>query len=176
MKPAGTRGRGGAALPFLVGVLALLAAAALTSRAQSSEAARIDWREGAAGYAAAMTAASKDGRPVLVYFRTDWCPYCRELERLVLSAPPVLDELRTMSAVRVNPEAGEAEAALAETYGVSGYPGLFLHAQASASPRRVARTVRGPHGEPRLKTPEEFVQTLRELRIAAGTAPRRPAP
>ncbi len=114
--------------------LALLAAAALAvgaglaSQAQAAgrQGPPSSWREGAAGYRQASAEAAQLQRPLLVYFRTDWCPYCRELERELLSSGEVETYLRQLSRVRVNPEAGADEDRLARAYGVDGYPALFL--------------------------------------------------
>jgi thiol:disulfide interchange protein len=160
------RARSGARAHAALAVLAALAAAAgaaLAAQAQASGAAAPSsaWREGAAGYRQAAAEALQLGRPLLVYFRTDWCPYCRELERTLLANGEVEAYLRQLARARVNPEAGADEERLAQAYGVDGYPALFVQGEPGAPPARVSRTVRGPHGETQLKTPQQFVATLR---------------
>ncbi len=156
----------------LLGALVLAAAvagfgAALAARADAGAAAGGSvWREGASGYRQAAAEAAQQGRPMLVYFRTDWCPYCRELERELLSSAEVEGYLARLARARVNPETGQEEGSLAKIYGVSGYPALFLQRAPGDPPRRISRTARGPDGAPRLKTPSEFVATLQD---AAGS-------
>jgi thiol:disulfide interchange protein len=123
------------------------------------------WPQNAGGYVAASEISKAEGRPMFIYFRTDWCPYCREFERRLLGSPEVEDYLRGLARVRINPEAGPRENRLAETYGVQGYPAIFWQRHASAEPIRVSRTSRAADGEARLKSPLEFVAGLRR---AAG--------
>jgi hypothetical protein len=62
--------------------------------------------------------------------------------------------------VQVNPETGPTEKVLAEKYGVDGYPALFVH-DARLGPATKVRRGKTEYGERRLKTPEEYVATLR---------------
>src|SRR5438874_2491771 len=90
--------------------------------------ARASWYEDAAGYEYALRRQRSDHAPVLVYFRTDWCPHCRALDGL-LDSPEVRARLGDYLKVRINPEHGTAERRLFEKeYGSRGYPALFLRA------------------------------------------------
>lgn len=118
------------------------------------------WQEGARGHERARGAAQAAAQPLLVYFYTDWCPYCRELQRELLDSGEVEAYLRGITRVRINPEKGAEEARLAREYGVTGYPALFLIAD-GGPPQRVSRSVRRD-GQRRLMTPQEFVAALRQ--------------
>ena len=161
------RGRRFTAVPFwVVGMVVMLLGGALAHRAAAQF--RPDsstWPQDADGYAAAMKLSQAERRPLFVYFRTDWCPYCREFEQQLLSSREVEDYLRGLARVRVNPEAGPRESQLADTYGVQGYPAIFWQGHAAAEPIRVSRTRRAANGEAQLKSPLEFVAGLRQ---AAG--------
>lgn len=118
-----------------------------------------EWLLAADGYARAEQERAA-GAPVLVYFYTDWCPYCRRLDENLLSAWEVDRYLgERLSRVRVNPEKGSTERALARQYGVKGYPTLFLvwptGAQESLSPYR-------DDGTADLQAPVEFTGGLDE--------------
>ncbi len=121
----------------------------------------IAWLEGAEGYRSGVETAKETGRPVLLYFYTDWCPYCRQLDRDLLSTVEVQLEIGEMIAVRVNPETGTDEQALASQFGIPGYPALFVRSDGEL--RSIRRTV-GGQGGVRLKTPEEFAATLAAAR------------
>jgi len=97
--------------------------------------ARASWYEDAAGYEYALRRQRSDHVPVLVYFRTDWCPHCRVLDGL-LDMPEVRSRLSDYLKVRINPEHGAAERRLFEKeYGSRGYPALFLRADGRGAAR-----------------------------------------
>ncbi len=96
--------------------------------------ARASWYEDAAGYEYALRRQRSDHAPVLVYFRTDWCPHCRVLDGL-LDAPEVRSRLSDYLKVRINPEHGAAERRLEKDYGSRGYPALFLQAEGRSARR-----------------------------------------
>lgn len=151
------------ALQWAAGLGVMLLAGALAGRAAAQH--RSDsstWSQNAEGYASALELSRAEGRPLFVYFRTDWCPYCREFEQQLLGSREVEDYLRGLARVRINPEAGEPERRLADTYGVQGYPAIYWQQRATGEPVRVSRTVRAANGEARLKTPGEFVSGLRQ--------------
>jgi thioredoxin-related protein len=113
----------------------LAAALALTTLAPASHAAEINWREWNAGLAEA--AASK--RPVVVDVYTDWCGWCKRMDKDVYAREDVRDYLaRNYVTIRLNAEAsGPAKyenrnytsSSLAQRFRVSGYPTtIFLRA------------------------------------------------
>ena len=122
------------------------------------------WHEGAAGFREAMKEAEADGLPVAVYFYTDWCPYCRQLNTEILAKPAVEEHFKRLVKVRINPEKGAAEREVANQYKVSGYPTFLIHPTAKGTPVRVQGQVREGNGW-RVRTPEEFVASVR---AAAG--------
>lgn len=119
------------------------------------------WHEGAAGFRQAMQEAEADGLPVAVYFYTDWCPYCRQLNNELLSKEAVVEHFKGVVKVRINPEKGTAERQLANQYKVTGYPSFFMHSTAKGAPVRVNGQVREGSGW-RVKTPAEFIASVRE--------------
>ena len=132
-----------------------------------------DWYEGADGFALALQEAQADGRAIAVYFYTDWCGYCRQLESELLERAKVESYMRDMTKIRVNPERGTNERFIAERYGVIDYPSFFVHPSVTSGPTKVDGMKRRD-GEWVLKTPEEFVESIRQV---AGSRTRgQPAP
>lgn len=125
------------------------------------------WQEGARGFTDALGEQARAKAPLLVYFYTDWCPYCRELERTVLSDSS-FDRYRAVKA-RVNPEAGREERALANRFGVNAYPRLFLLASSSGSPTQVNLGARertdGPY---RFASAAELLESFEQERTRAA--------
>jgi thiol-disulfide isomerase/thioredoxin len=120
------------------------------------------WYEDASGYQDAVAEARDTHKPMTVYFRTNWCPYCKRLDSELLSSGPVIAYLRSVVKVRINPEAGALEEQIARRYGVTGYPSLYLHRPAAPSFVKISGYTYGSDG-PRLFTPDEFVNLLRRM-------------
>jgi thiol:disulfide interchange protein len=120
------------------------------------------WLQGADGlYGALESIKEKDSAPPLVvYFYTDWCGYCRQFERELLGTGPVKKYFQDVLAVRINPENGARERQIADYYGVSGFPAFFVHSNKSKTLSRIER-MRVEGGKPRLMTPDEFIATVR---------------
>jgi thiol:disulfide interchange protein len=114
------------------------------------------WYEGSTGYEKALQEAREDGTPLAVYFYTDWCGYCRQLDKGLLSKPEVQQPFQYLVKVKINPEQGQAERAIADQYGVTGYPSFFVLPSADGQAERVAGQVQEGGGW-RLRTPDEFV-------------------
>ena len=121
-----------------------------------------EWYEGSTGFARALEDATGTGQPVLVYFYTDWCPYCRELDGELLTDPRVMTYLREVIKVRINPERSARDREVARVYGITGFPSLFLHPRGRGPQRRVERRIHDAEGW-RLKSPREFVAALRSM-------------
>ena len=145
----------------LLAILGLLLVFGVVSSAGAAEMDFSGWLEDALGYAEAMQSHEAEGRPVVVYFRTDWCPYCRQFEDALLEVPEVVDAMKKMILVRVNPEKGDMEMALAARYGVGGYPAMFVHSTKSKVAVPVERTI-VLRGRRVMKTPLEFISTLQD--------------
>lgn len=123
----------------LVAAAVLLAASGLpglpTARAASDT---YDWHEGADGYTEVLAKAKEGDRPFLLLFSVDWCGYCQRLKRHFLDVSPFEDLAADYLRVVVNPELGEAERAVAKTYGVAGYPTFLVLFPGQEKPYRIS--------------------------------------
>jgi thiol-disulfide isomerase/thioredoxin len=129
------------------------AASSSTSRASVSS----SWYQGAVGFESADSQRKRLGVPMAVYFYTDWCGYCRRMERDIFGASEVEAHLATLPRVRINPEHGEAERLLAKRFGVGGYPTFLIVSADGGSARRVH-----PFLTSGTMSPEDFLAALRE--------------
>lgn len=114
------------------------------------------WYEGAEGYRQANLERERYGRPMAVYFHTDWCGWCRKMESEILSASETNGYLDEITKVRINPERGKEEAALARQYGVRGFPSFFIVPASGGSGRKVH-----PFSANHAMSPAEFVAACR---------------
>lgn len=80
---------------------------------------RVRWHDFESG----MELARTEGRPALVTFVTDWCPYCSKMEKNTWRAPEVIERMSDLVAVKVD---ADEEQALAMRYEVNGLPGNLL--------------------------------------------------
>jgi thiol-disulfide isomerase/thioredoxin len=117
--------------------------------------ARSERFQDSAGYEEALRLHRATGKPVALYFYTDWCPYCAELERTILSSSEVKHYLDNTLYVSVNPEHGKAEKALFASFKRTGYPTFLILGKDQA-----ARAV------PTSGSPDAFAQACK----AAGQA------
>jgi thiol:disulfide interchange protein len=142
-------------------VLALVALAVAATASDGPKPDFSSWLEGADGMVEAARLFEEEARPIFVYFYTDWCPYCRQFERELLSTEAVEDYIDGIVAVRINPENGPTEAEMSRRYGVQGFPMLFMLSAESGSWSMVER-VELRDGRPVLKQPGAFVDTLKQ--------------
>ncbi len=112
----------------------VLAAAIITAPA------KISW---APSEAAAFKAAKASGKLVMVDFYTDWCYWCKELDKNTFPAPKVVELSRSLVAVKLDAEKNGL--ALAEKHGVDAFPTiLFLRPDGTEFSRIIGYKPAGP--------------------------------
>jgi thiol-disulfide isomerase/thioredoxin len=150
--------------------LALLVAF-LPTVATSSSAMQVPdgrWLYGAGSYARALELQRELQVPLIVYFYTDWCPYCHSLDVDYLPSAPVQEYLRGVVKIRINPENGPSDRDLANRYGVTGYPSFFVIGVPDGFPNSI-----NPFRKSGLNlTPAQFAEACRQ----AGSHSRQPTP
>jgi len=86
----------------------------------------VGWYSGVDGYERGLEQARSMNRPLVVYFHTDWCNYCRAMNKDFLPDPLVRRFLSNVLRVHLNPESSAEAQALATVFGVAGYPSFFV--------------------------------------------------
>lgn len=101
------------------------------------------WEEGARGFERVAREHDSRQKAVVLYFHTDWCGWCRKLERDYFAHPRFARWLRRMPRVHINPEDGEAEREIAAMLGVRGYPNFVVMPAGNTYGTRLHPFVRG---------------------------------
>lgn len=118
-----------------------------------------DWRHGGGGHGQAESAAERSGEPMVVYFHTDWCPWCQKLNERYLRTGPLRDVLGKMQKVELNPERDGAAKALFSRYGGGGYPAFYVLVPGSGErPVKLSPFSRSKTDQ----TPAEFAARIRD--------------
>lgn len=97
------------------------------------------WEHGVGAHDRVLESARRSGEPVIVYFNTDWCGWCRRLNTDYLPSYQVRAVLDRLQKVEINPENGSAEDRLFDRYNGRGFP-TFLVAIPSSGQRPVKIT------------------------------------
>lgn len=135
------------------------------------------WRNGADGHRSALLEQERDGVPMLVYFRAEWCGYCKQLDRDVLADKSVGEYLGPFAKVQINPDDGGAHRALAQQYGIRGYPSLFVImpgkkpvkvSHGGGDPDAFVRGVRAVAGTPKARVEEKRSAVLVPVIVMEG--------
>jgi len=85
-----------------------------------------NWFYGAVGYENALSLSMKDDLPLIVYFKTDWCGWCKKMEKDYLGSGELKRVLANILKVEINPDNGKAEKSLEKRYGCTGYPSFYV--------------------------------------------------
>jgi thioredoxin-related protein len=99
---------------MIVGLLALA----------TSARAALDWES---SYDSALEKAKKEKKIVMVDIFTDWCGWCKKLDKDVYMNKDVQDKLaKSFIALKMNPEKNPKYAKLAQQYGTRGFPHIVF--------------------------------------------------
>jgi thioredoxin-like negative regulator of GroEL len=147
-------------------VFAVLAAAAPAARADGPEITApattegIVFETGTPKFEDVLAKAKAAKKPVFIDFTTDWCVWCRRLEKDTFSQASVGELMKSLVNVQIDAEKGEGPE-LKARYGVNGYPTLVVvDAQGDEIDRIVG-----------YRKPEEFTAEIRRMLNGDGTLP-----
>lgn len=90
------------------------------------------WYHGASGYDRAITEQKASGKPILLYFHTEWCGWCKKLDRDVFASSAFDSRFGSALKVKVNPDDSRTERELASRYSVRGFPTVYVVAAGEA--------------------------------------------
>ena len=120
------------------------------------------WGSGVDGYTQANLNHSVTGKPVALFFYTDWCENCEALREQVLATEQVTDYFKNLHPVKINPELGSMENKLAESYGVIGYPTFLLVDYSTGRQEQIHEVFN--------VTPEQFIEHVQQAKLRLSNA------
>lgn len=85
-----------------------------------------DWYHNQDGYIRALRRRSHVKSAMVLYFRTDWCPWSRRFEDEFLADPAIADWASDKIRVVLDPEFSLEEADLVRRLGITGFPAFFV--------------------------------------------------
>jgi len=112
------------------------------------------WYSKASEYEEVYEGAKKEEKPFLLLFHVDWCGYCKKMKSDLLDNSKVQQFVSSYYRVRINPDDGEKEKAVAMKYGVSGYPNFRVVFPDGGSVKI------HPFKNGSIYTPDEFIAEL----------------
>jgi len=115
------------------------------------------WHQNAAGYQTALQLQQTNGKPIALFFHTDWCASCKQLTANVLGQKEVGNFMQRFNAVKINPENSPADQRLAKQYKVLGFPTFIIKNANSSAVVRLPVSSR--------TNPQQFVQWCRRAII-----------
>ena len=88
--------------------------------------AEIKWEK---DLATAIKKAKSKNLPIMIDIYTDWCSWCKELDKNTYANEKVIETAKKIVSVKLNPETSKEGEEIAKKYGVKGYPTiLFINA------------------------------------------------
>lgn len=94
----------------------------------------IHWYDGTVEEA--FAAAQAENKPVYLYWGAEWCPPCHAIKATVFKSRAFIDRSRSFVAVYLDGDAEDAQA-IAEKFGVLGYPTMIIFDSAGTELTRI---------------------------------------
>ena len=117
-----------------------------------------DWYHGASGYEDALDEVIGEEKPLILYFHSKSCNWCKKLDSEYLTSYEVDQFLRNIPKVEISSAEEVPEKALYDKYGVSGVPSFFvlIPSMDSKPAKSISPFMKGKH-----KTTDEFVDVIK---------------
>ena len=131
-----------------------------SSRNSSSGVNSPGWLHDKTGYQKALKVSAEKRAPIFIYGYTDWCGYCKKLQRDIFQDSAVKKVLAAFIKVKINPEHSKADAALFQQWGGRGYPTLYIQPASSSSPKRTKGPFTKENGKWDLMSKSDFIAML----------------
>jgi len=143
------------ALAALACPMATPAAPALTS-VVAGDHGKIPWFKGT--FEAALVKAKAENKLVFIDFWTDWCVWCKRLDKDTFSNDSVVTEMKDILCLSIDAES-ESGAPIAQKFAVRGFPALILLGPDGKAEDNIGGYLK----------PEDFKKEIQRVRSGEGT-------
>ena len=131
-----------------------------TINSSSSRISSPGWLHDKSGYQKALKVSARKKVPIFIYGYTDWCGYCKKLQRDNFQDSSVQKILDRFIKVKINPEHSAKDQALFNSWGGRGYPTLYIQPNSNSSPARTSGPFTKKNGKWKLMTKSDFIAML----------------
>ncbi|MCP3689066.1 MAG: thioredoxin family protein [Gammaproteobacteria bacterium] len=118
------------------------------------------WLHDRSGYQKALKISAQRGAPIFIYGYTDWCSYCKKLQKGLFQDSSIKKVMSQFVKVKINPEHSKEDQNLFNKWGGSGYPTLYTQSNSAPSPKRTKGPFTRNNGKWHLMTKNEFIAML----------------
>ena len=117
-----------------------------------------DWYHGASGYEDALDEVIGEKKPMIVYFHSESCKWCKKLDSEYLASYEVDQFISNITKVEISSSKEAPEKAIYDKYGVRGVPSFFVLVPSidSKPAKSISTFIKGKH-----KTTDEFVDAIK---------------
>lgn len=148
-------------VPGLFACVVFFAASARAEEAPAPEGpCGIAFEKGTPAWADVLAKAKAEGKPAFVDFSTEWCGWCRRMEKDTFSQKAVGEVMKGFVNVTLDAEKGEGPA-LAKRFGIDGFPTMIVVDAAGDEVDRITGYL----------PPEEFTEEAQRILRGEGTIP-----
>jgi thiol-disulfide isomerase/thioredoxin len=84
------------------------------------------WFDGSRKFNQSVSASKDNNAGHLIYFYTDWCPFCRRLAGDILYTKITREGLSDVVKISLNPETTKEARRISTEFGVTGYPTVLI--------------------------------------------------
>ena len=118
-----------------------------------------DWYHGASGYEDALDEVIGEEKPLILYFHSESCKWCKKLDNEYLASYEVDQFISNIPKVEISSAEEAPEKVLYDKYGVSGVPSFFvlIPSMDSKPAKSIFPFKKGNH-----MTPDEFISAIKK--------------
>ena len=126
---------------FLLAMLSIIFIYGCGSEKAIASSSSIEWQK---NFNEALKMAKKEKKPIMLDLYTDWCGWCKELDKRTFVDKDVVQKSKLFIPLKINAEVDAEGPSLVEKYNVQGYPAILFIDSDGTLLTRVNGFIEGP--------------------------------